>query len=298
MPRPMPASMPIRFRMRSRGWCRRSPRRIRRSRCCRPGWTPLPATTGCRCPRRPRRCCRRCGRTWRRTDAGCGGAAATTGCPAACSREQAFRGRRCTWRSWTPGSTWLRPTVPARAASGRRCHERPGLRFRGPDRNREGPAPERRCLLVREDAGLWVVADGLDGHSAGDHASGLIVQRLAALQRPDDVCDFIDAIDDALEQVNAELLRFAAEREVDLIGSTVVVLVHDPAFMACAWVGDSRVYRWGDGGLRQITADHVHGQKDDETRFNTGPPGGQNAPAPGALTKAVGAQEPLFVDWV
>jgi len=154
------------------------------------------------------------------------------------------------------------------------------------------------ALLVREDAGLWVVADGLGGHSAGDHASGLIVQRLAALQRPDDVCDFIDAIDDALEQVNAELLRFAAEREVDLIGSTVVVLVHDPAFMACAWVGDSRVYRWGDGGLRQITADHVHGQKDDETRFNTGPPGGQNAPAPGALTKAVGAQEPLFVDWV
>lgn len=153
------------------------------------------------------------------------------------------------------------------------------------------------ALLVREEAGLWVVADGLGGHSAGDHASGLIVERLAALQRPDDVCDFIDAIDDALEQVNADLLRFAAERDVDLIGSTVVVLVHDPAFMACAWVGDSRVYRFGEGRLRQITEDHVHGLKDDETRFNTGPPGSRDAPAPGALTKAVGAQESLFIDW-
>lgn len=154
------------------------------------------------------------------------------------------------------------------------------------------------ALLVREEAGLWVVADGLGGHSAGDHASGLIVERLAQLQRPEDVCDFIDAIDDALEQVNADLMRFAAEREVDLIGSTVVVLVHDPAFMACAWVGDSRAYRYAQGRLCQITEDHVHGVKDDATRFNTGSPGDRNGPTPGALTKAVGAQEPLFVDWV
>lgn len=154
------------------------------------------------------------------------------------------------------------------------------------------------ALLVREEAGLWVVADGLGGHSAGDHASGLIVERLAQLPRPNDVCDFIDAIDDALEQVNADLLRFAAAREVDLIGSTVVVLVHDPDFILCGWVGDSRAYRFGEGRLRQITEDHVHGVKDDETRFGQGAAAGRDAPPPGALTKAVGAQAPLFVDWV
>ncbi|WP_043927611.1 phosphoprotein phosphatase, partial [Xanthomonas citri] len=33
------------------------------------------------------------------------------------------------------------------------------------------------ALLLREDAGLWVVADGLGGHSAGDYASQLLGQR-------------------------------------------------------------------------------------------------------------------------
>lgn len=155
------------------------------------------------------------------------------------------------------------------------------------------------ALLVREDAGLWVVADGLGGHSAGDYASGLIVERLAQMPRPEDPCDFIDAIDDALQQVNADLLRFAASREVDLIGSTVVVLVHAGAFMACGWVGDSRAYRFGHGRLTQLTTDHVHGRRDEDTRFHpAGAPAQPAAPPPGALTRAVGAQPVLHVDWV
>ncbi|MFC4729760.1 PP2C family protein-serine/threonine phosphatase [Coralloluteibacterium thermophilus] len=152
------------------------------------------------------------------------------------------------------------------------------------------------AILVRDEVGLWVVADGLGGHTAGDYASGLIVQRLAQIQRPPALCDFIDAIDDALEAVNDELLCFAAERSVDLIGSTVVVLVHDRDYMLCGWVGDSRGYWFGDRGLRQITRDHVHGVKDDVTQFGNAP--AQPAPPPGALTRAVGAQTPLFVDWV
>src|SRR5487761_1551022 len=109
------------------------------------------------------------------------------------------------------------------------------------------------AILVRDDIGLWVVADGMGGHSAGDYASALIVERLGALKRPENVVDFIEAIEDALEQVNADLLRTAAARGVDIIGSTVVVLVHDPDFMLCGWVGDSRAYCDEDGHLRQIT---------------------------------------------
>jgi protein phosphatase len=157
----------------------------------------------------------------------------------------------------------------------------------------------RRCnedaILVRDDAGLWVVADGLGGHSAGDLASRMIVERLAALARPDDVCDFIDAIDDVLEDVNAELIRIARERHLDLIGSTVVVLVHDRDMVFCGWVGDSRAYCFDRRRLRQITVDHVHGMKEDVTRFGGGPR--TDAPPPGALTRAVGAQPQLFVDW-
>ena len=153
------------------------------------------------------------------------------------------------------------------------------------------------AILVREDIGLWVVADGLGGHSAGDYASGLIVERLGALPRQGDVFDFVESIEDTLAQVNLDLRHTAASRGVDLIGSTVVLLVYDPDFMLCGWVGDSRAYCFEDGHLRQITRDHVHGMKEEVTQFAGG---GHAPPQPGAgvLTRAIGAEERLFVDWV
>ena len=151
------------------------------------------------------------------------------------------------------------------------------------------------AILVHDEAGLWVVADGLGGHSAGDYASSMIVDRLGALPRTGSVFDFIESIEDTLVEINAELVRTAAARGVDLIGSTVVVLVYDKEFMLCGWVGDSRAYCFEDGRLRQITRDHVHGGEDDITHFGATP-----APQAGAgvLTRAVGAEEHLFVDWV
>jgi protein phosphatase len=147
------------------------------------------------------------------------------------------------------------------------------------------------AILVREDVGMWVVADGLGGHAAGDYASNMIVERLGSLPRPGSVFDFVESIEDTLVQVNTDLRNTARERNVDVIGSTVVVLVHDKDFMLCGWVGDSRAYCFEDGQLRQITRDHVHGNKSDDTQLS--PPAGS-----GVLTRAVGAEETLFVDWV
>jgi protein phosphatase len=152
------------------------------------------------------------------------------------------------------------------------------------------------AILIRDEVGLWVVADGLGGHSAGDYASTMIVERLAALPRTGSVFDFIETIEDTLVQVNADLLQTAATRGVDLIGSTVVVLVHDRNFMLCGWVGDSRAYCFEDNRLRQITRDHVHGGEDDITHFGATPAPPQAGS--GVLTRAVGAEEQLFVDWV
>jgi protein phosphatase len=151
------------------------------------------------------------------------------------------------------------------------------------------------AILVRDDLGLWVVADGMGGHSAGDYASALIVDRLGALRRDGSVFDFIEAIEDALVQVNTDLIGTARTRGVDIIGSTVVLLVHHKDFMLCGWVGDSRAYCVENGRLEQVSADHVHGMKDDVTQFG----GAAGAPAPGAgvLTRAIGAEDRLFVDW-
>jgi len=151
------------------------------------------------------------------------------------------------------------------------------------------------AILVREDVGLWVVADGMGGHSAGDYASAMIVERLGALPRPDSVFDFVESIEDTLVQVNTDLVRTAVIRGVDIIGSTVVVLVHHSDFVLCGWVGDSRVYCFEEGQLRQITTDHVHGMKEDVTQFGSMP--AQPQPGAGALTRAVGAEDHLFIDW-
>lgn len=152
------------------------------------------------------------------------------------------------------------------------------------------------AILVRDDLGLWVVADGMGGHSAGDYASTLIVERLGALSRNGSVFDFIESIEDALVQVNTDLINTAVERGVDIIGSTVVVLVHHKDFMLCGWVGDSRAYCMEGDRLEQISADHVHGMKDDVTQF--GGPVAQPQPGAGVLTRAIGAEDQLFVDWV
>jgi protein phosphatase len=157
------------------------------------------------------------------------------------------------------------------------------------------------AILVRDDLGLWVVADGLGGHAAGDYASTLIVERLGALTRHGDVNDFIAAIEDSLQQVNAELRAAAAAQQVDVIGSTVALLVHDPAFVLCGWVGDSRVYVHENDALVQLTRDHVDGQPVDITHFGGLDSARVNTPTPaagaGVLTRAVGVEETLYVDW-
>lgn len=172
------------------------------------------------------------------------------------------------------------------------------MKFQSAGRTDTGKVRRRNedAILVREDAGLWVVADGLGGHAAGDYASGMIVERLAALPRDGGVFDFIESIEDTLSGINTDLRRTAQERGSDIIGSTVVVLVHDKDFMLCGWVGDSRGYCFEDGQLAQITRDHVYGVKDDVTQFAGGP--AQPQAGSGVLTRAIGAEESVFVDWV
>ncbi len=152
------------------------------------------------------------------------------------------------------------------------------------------------AILLRDDLGLWAVADGLGGHSAGDYASSMIVERLGALTRPADDLDFAELIEDTLCQINVDLSRTASDRSVDLIGSTVVVLIETPAYMLCGWVGDSRVYCFEDGRLRQITRDHAQGAE----RFPgwSGNPATQPQAGFGALTRAIGTGKDLYIDWV
>lgn len=170
------------------------------------------------------------------------------------------------------------------------------LPFRSAGRTDTGKVRRRNedAILVRDDAGLWAVADGLGGHADGDYASRLIVERLAAVPRAGDLLDFVEAIEDALAGVNIELRRAARARGADLIASTVVVLVHDAEVVLCGWAGDSRGYCCEQGRLLPLTRDHLYGTRD-ANRWSGG--SAQPQPGGGVLTRAVGADHALFMDW-
>lgn len=151
------------------------------------------------------------------------------------------------------------------------------------------------AFLDRPDLGLWVVADGMGGHSDGAHASRAIVEALAALPRQRLLGRATHAIAAALRAVNRRLLDDALRLHSDLIGSTAVVLVAVGGHCAMLWTGDSRAYRQRSGELCQLTTDHSQVQSLVESGLLAAEQA-ESHPAANVLLRAVGADPVLDVD--
>ena len=114
---------------------------------------------------------------------------------------------------------------------------------------------------VNEDALLayppvFLVADGMGGHDAGDLASRIAVEEFAQLAgRPTATADDVHAcFVRASARIRAE---FTGGRRGGTTVAGVAVAEHDGgSYWLVFNVGDSRVYRWTDGGLEQVTVDH------------------------------------------
>ena len=113
--------------------------------------------------------------------------------------------------------------------------------------------------------GLYVVADGMGGHSAGEVASDIAVKTLAeiytstkpGMKTPEQVAEAIATANTAI------FLESLDDSEKAGMGTTLTALVvTDPAAhdIVIANIGDSRTYLWRDDELRQITVDHSHVQ--------------------------------------
>ena len=117
------------------------------------------------------------------------------------------------------------------------------------------------ACLDRPDIGLWVVADGMGGHQAGDHASRSIVEALDFPAGVENPRRLIERIEDEMVRVNAALIKAAAALGPDaVVASTVVGLVLAETHYACFWAGDSRAYLVRGGAALQITRDDSHVQ--------------------------------------
>jgi len=115
-------------------------------------------------------------------------------------------------------------------------------------------------LLVRPDYGIWVVADGMGGHAAGDVASATIVDELGSVGVPGSAADLQARFMERLTRAHNRILDHAAQMGGGTMGATLVALLAFEDAYACIWSGDSRIYLLRDGVLSQQTADHTEVQ--------------------------------------
>ena len=148
------------------------------------------------------------------------------------------------------------------------------------------------------DQAIWAVADGMGGHEAGEVASASVVEALARLPQSHDPDQQVRLAVAALKATNQTLVEMGREGlETRTIGSTVVGISIGSGQYRCFWAGDSRAYRFRDGGIVQLTRDHslvndlvaagMIEAKDAETH-----------PSANVITRAVGAAEELNVETV
>jgi len=153
------------------------------------------------------------------------------------------------------------------------------------------------AFLDRPDVGLWVVADGMGGHEAGDLASALVVSTLSEVPLSVNLSDAMYETNAALRRVNTQLLATARERQQSVIGSTVVILLARDNRFACIWAGDSRLYRLRQGVFEQVNHDHSEVQNliDAGLLQKTE---AENHPSANVITRAIGAIENVELDVV
>ncbi len=151
------------------------------------------------------------------------------------------------------------------------------------------------AYLDRSDLGLWAVADGMGGHTAGDVASGMICEALNAVSPPKALSEFLDEVESRLLRVNAKLRAIAKGNESQTIGSTVAALIARERHAVCVWAGDSRIYRCRGGQIVQITQDHALVEELVEkgilTRLQA-----SSHPQGNLVTRAIGATDTLKLD--
>jgi serine/threonine protein phosphatase PrpC len=153
-------------------------------------------------------------------------------------------------------------------------------------------------MLVRDDCGLWVVADGMGGHEAGDVASAKVTHALDRLPTAGNLDQLMEEAVTALKHVNRDLIALAGSADSQRsIGSTVVGLAIADGQYRCFWAGDSRAYRVRDSQIVQLTRDHSLVQNLVDAGMLQ-PNEAVDHPNSNIITRAVGVAEDLTVDMV
>lgn len=152
---------------------------------------------------------------------------------------------------------------------------------------------EDACLELN-DRQLWVVADGMGGHMAGDVASRTVVDYARVVPSSPTFSLFVEQVENQLIGAHRTLVD-AGRATGRISGSTVVAfLAHDRQGLVM-WAGDSRLYLFRQKRLHRVSRDHsfveellaMGGITPEEARSH---------PRANVITRAVGAGEELVLD--
>ena len=144
---------------------------------------------------------------------------------------------------------------------------------------------------------LFIVADGMGGHNAGDYASKVTVETIVEKVGNSAETERTRILEGAIQAANT-LIRARAKESTDLegMGTTVVAATCQGNSLCVANVGDSRLYVANRKEIRQITKDHSWvaemvrrgGMGKEEARYH---------PDRNIITRAIGADDELKVDF-
>lgn len=115
------------------------------------------------------------------------------------------------------------------------------------------------CYALAAELGLYLVADGMGGHQAGQVASELAAQAAVGAMRTlvDASASLTEKLRYSVAAANREILSAAHHKpELAGMGTTLVALLASSERIALAHVGDSRAYLIRGGRIRQLTDDH------------------------------------------
>ncbi len=153
--------------------------------------------------------------------------------------------------------------------------------------------------LMRVDRGVFIVADGMGGHAAGEVASEMAVQiiddQLGAFRELSDA-EIAARLFSAIQSANGAIFRRTlVEEEKRGMGTTATVMLLFPSRYLIGQVGDSRAYVLRNKRLHQITRDHSYVQEQVDAGLLT-PEQARTHPYGNVITRCVGSNEEVVPD--
>ncbi len=174
---------------------------------------------------------------------------------------------------------------------------RPQASFRSVARTHAGAvrSANEDAYALRDDLGLWAIADGVGGHDSGEVASNLLAEEMRAICAAPGIGGLREQVENAIRRAHITMTKNTVDGARKTMGSTISALLGGKNCIECIWAGDSRIYRHRDDCLTRLTHDHSivqrmidEGSLDEE--------GARRHPQRNMITRAVGIQQELQLD--